>query len=83
VFDGGSTDGGVEWLREHATLGYEAVIDPDGGQTDALINGFTRATGDILGWLNADDVLEPGALERVAQAFAADPGLVMVTAACC
>jgi glycosyltransferase involved in cell wall biosynthesis len=82
VFDGGSTDGGVEWLREHATLGYEAVIGPDGGQTDALINGFTRATGDILGWLNADDVLEPGALERVAQAFAADPGLAMVTAAC-
>jgi glycosyltransferase involved in cell wall biosynthesis len=82
VFDGGSTDGSAEWLREHTSLGYEATIGPDGGQTDALIKGFTAATGDILGWLNADDVLEPGALKRVVDAFAARPGLAIVTAAC-
>ena len=82
VFDGGSTDGSAEWLRKHTSLGYEATIGPDGGQTDALIKGFNAATGDILGWLNADDVLEPGALKRVVDAFAAQPGLAMVTAAC-
>jgi glycosyltransferase involved in cell wall biosynthesis len=82
VFDGGSTDGTTEWLREHEALGYEAIVGPDGGQTDALIKGFGKAVGDILGWLNADDLLEPGALRRVVDVFAADPGLVLVTAAC-
>jgi len=82
VYDGGSTDGTTEWLREHASLGYEAIIGPDGGQTDALMKGFSRATGDILAWLNADDLLEPGALRRVVDVFAADPELAMVTAAC-
>ena len=82
VFDGGSTDGSAEWLREHASLGYQAVIGPDDGQTDALIKGFDAATGEILGWLNADDLLEPGALKRVADVFASHPGLAMTTAAC-
>src|ERR1035437_4009381 len=81
VYDGGSTDGSAEWLREHTSLGYEAIIGPDGGQTDALAKGFDRATGDIFAWLNADDVLEPGALRRVVEVFTADPGLAMVTAA--
>ena len=72
VYDGGSTDGSAEWLREHTSLGYEAIIGPDSGQTDALAKGFSRATGEIFAWLNADDVLEPGALKRLA----------MVTAVC-
>jgi len=82
VYDGGSTDGSVEWLREHTSLGYEAIIGPDGGQTDALAKGFSRATGDVFTWLNADDVLEPGSLRRVVDVFTADPSLAMVTAVC-
>ena len=82
VYDGGSTDGSAEWLREHTSLGYEAIIGPDGGQTDALAKGFSRATGEIFAWLNADDVLEAGALKRVVDVFTADPGLAMVTAVC-
>lgn len=82
VYDGGSTDGSAEWLREHTFLGYEAIIGPDGGQTDALAKGFGRATGEIFGWLNADDVLEPGALKHVVDAFTANPSLAMVVGAC-
>jgi glycosyltransferase involved in cell wall biosynthesis len=82
VYDGGSTDGSVEWLREHTSLGYEAIVGPDDGQTDALAKGFARGTGEIFAWLNADDLLEPGALRRVVDVFTADPGLVMVTATC-
>jgi glycosyltransferase involved in cell wall biosynthesis len=82
VYDGGSTDGSAEWLRENSSLGYEAIIGPDEGQTDALAKGFSKATGEIFAWLNADDMLEPGALQRVVDVFTADPGLAMVTAAC-
>jgi glycosyltransferase involved in cell wall biosynthesis len=82
VYDGGSTDGSAQWLREHASLGYEAIIGPDSGQTDALAKGFSRATGEILAWLNADDLLEPGALKRVVDVFTADPSLAMVMGAC-
>jgi glycosyltransferase involved in cell wall biosynthesis len=82
VYDGGSTDGSAGWLREHTSLGYEAIIGPDHGQTDALAKGFDRATGEIFAWLNADDVLEPGALRRVVEVFTANPAVAMVTAAC-
>jgi glycosyltransferase involved in cell wall biosynthesis len=82
VYDGGSTDGSAEWLREHASIGYEAIFGPDGGQTDALAKGFDRGTGEIFAWLNADDVLEPGALKRVVEIFTADPSLAFVAGAC-
>lgn len=82
ILDAGSTDGSRAWLRDNATLGYTAVFEPDGGQTDALVKGFARATGAVFGWLNADDLLEPGALRRVASRFEADPELVLVGGCC-
>lgn len=82
VVDGGSTDGSREWLETHQDLGFACVFEPDHGQTDALITGFRRATGDLLAWLNADDMLEPGALRRIAAAFEANPDAVLVAGAC-
>lgn len=82
VLDGGSTDGSRDWLRDNGALGYVAAFGPDAGQTDALVKGFGRATGDVFGWLNADDVLEGGALRRVASMFQADPDLVLVGGCC-
>jgi glycosyltransferase involved in cell wall biosynthesis len=82
VLDGGSTDGSRDWLRDNAALGYTTVFEPDKGQTDALIKGFARATGDVFGWLNADDLLEAGALRQVASVFEADPDLVLVGGCC-
>jgi GT2 family glycosyltransferase len=82
VQDPGSTDGSRAWLREHASPGLEVFEEADDGQTDALARGFARADGEILGWLNADDVLEAGALARVADVFAQNPDAVAVTGAC-
>ena len=82
IRDGGSTDGSREWLVAHEGLGYQVAMENDSGQTDALAVGFDHATGDLFGWLNADDVLEPGALKRVAEAFEANPNAVIVSGSC-
>lgn len=81
VLDGGSTDGSREWLRENAASAT-LVFEPDRGQTDALIRGLSRARGDVLAWLNADDLYESGALERVAQEFDEHPEAVAVSGRC-
>ena len=46
---------------------------PDGGQSAAILEGWDKLGGEVLGWLNADDVLLPGALEAVESRFATDP----------
>jgi GT2 family glycosyltransferase len=82
VLDGGSTDGSREWLQSHPELGCRLVFEPDTGQTAALRAGFDRGTGELFGWLNSDDILEPGALETAHEVFAAQPDVVMISGAC-
>lgn len=81
VLDGGSTDNTLDILRK-----YDGRIDwrsnPDQGQIDAINQGFRRATGDILGWINSDDLLRPGALARVTQAFDRDRNLQWLHGRC-
>ena len=81
VVDGNSTDGSVAILERYRQRLASLVIEPDRGQSDGLNKGFARATGDILTWVNSDDLLEAGALFRVAQAFAI-PGVDMVAGGC-
>jgi len=70
VVDGGSTDGSVEILEKYSPWIDWWVSERDRGQADALNKGFRRATGEILAFLNSDDVYEPGTLRRVASDFA-------------
>src|SRR2546430_17055478 len=68
VLDGGSTDNSVDLIRQfesHLAFWRSA---PDGGQSHALIEGIGRATGELVGWVNRDDVLLPGAIAAVVDA---------------
>lgn len=69
VIDGGSTDASTEVIRKYERHIDAWVSEPDRGQTHALNKGFARSTGRIHAYLNSDDVLEPGALTAVAEAF--------------
>jgi len=73
VIDGASTDGTAAIIQRFAPQLAHFVSEPDRGQVDALNKGFARATGDILGFLNADDVFLPGTLAAVCAAFDAAP----------
>jgi GT2 family glycosyltransferase len=70
VIDANSTDGSIDILRRHEAQFKHLVIEPDEGQSDGLNKGFRLATGDILTWVNSDDMLAPLALKRAALAFA-------------
>jgi glycosyltransferase involved in cell wall biosynthesis len=73
ILDGGSTDGSLEIIKRYSTRLTYWHSQSDKGQTDALIQGFKIATGDLLGWINSDDVLLPGALHSIAHAYIIKP----------
>lgn len=77
VVDGGSTDNTLEILKEYKDrLVY--VSETDNGQSDAINKGFRMAKGEIVAWLNSDDVYEPGCITRAVQEFNQNPNAALV-----
>lgn len=72
VIDGGSTDDTVEILKRWTDKLW-FVSEPDRGQSHALNKGIDKATGEIIVWLNSDDILLPGTLAKVAEYFQSHP----------
>jgi glycosyltransferase involved in cell wall biosynthesis len=66
VLDGGSTDNSVETIQKYEGSISHWVSEPDHGQSAAINKGFQLATGEILAWLNSDDMYMMGALSHAA-----------------
>lgn len=69
VIDGGSTDGTVDIIRQHQHVISNWISESDRGISDAFNKGIERATGEIIGILNAGDRYEPDAIETVVQEY--------------
>jgi glycosyltransferase involved in cell wall biosynthesis len=79
VVDGGSTDASADVIGKYSACLASWVCERDAGPADALNKGFRQASGEILGFLNADDFLMPNALSKVARAFRTHPGVDVIS----
>jgi glycosyltransferase involved in cell wall biosynthesis len=79
VVDPGSTDGSRDVIERYRDRIDRIVFKPDSGAAEGLNNGMESATGEILGFLNSDDVLMPGAISRIVRAFHDNPSIDLAT----
>jgi len=79
VMDGGSTDASVDIIRKYESKLTYWRSAPDGGQYDAINQGFARTTGEIMAWLNSDDAYLPWTLSVVGNVFSALPEVGWIT----
>lgn len=78
VIDGASTDGTQEIVRSFGDIVDLFLSEPDSGIADAFNKGITRATGSVIGLINSDDRLLPGAIRAVREYFAENPTVDVV-----
>jgi len=79
IIDGGSTDDTVNIIKEYESRLHYWVSEPDGGQYSAINKGFTHTNGDIMAWLNSDDLYMPWAFQTVATIFDKFPEIEWLT----
>lgn len=78
VVDGKSKDNSIDIIKKYADKLAYWVSEKDKGQADAINKGFSRATGEIIAWLNSDDYYLPGAVQAVVKVFEENPDIVLV-----
>ncbi|MGA8041770.1 MAG: glycosyltransferase family 2 protein [Terracidiphilus sp.] len=73
VVDPGSSDGSRELIQRYADRIAHVIFEKDAGPADGLNKGFARASGEVFGFLNSDDLLEPGSLQAIGDYFTRHP----------
>lgn len=73
IIDGGSTDESIKIIHKYETWITHWESEPDNGQSDAINKGFKMASGEIIAWLNSDDLYCSGSLSIAAQSFSKTP----------
>lgn len=77
IIDGGSTDGSIDIIRKYENRLAWWVSEKDNGQSHAINKGLSRCTGDIVNWLNSDDLLMPSAIRILVEYFNRYPEIRM------
>jgi glycosyltransferase involved in cell wall biosynthesis len=77
VVDGGSNDETHQILEKYKSSIDKIIIEPDNGQSDAINKGFRIATGELVGWLNSDDILLPHTVELLVDSYNKYPDAVI------
>jgi len=78
LVDGGSTDNTLDIIKKYEKYFTWWVSEPDTGQTAAINKGFEKSSGEIMAWLNSDDLMISGVLRLVADYFANNPDVQVV-----
>ena len=78
VVDACSTDGTADLLARYRPLLHGVIVEKDNGPAEAIGKGFAGSDADLFGWINADDLIAPGALHMLGAAWARDQGAEIV-----
>jgi len=78
IVDGGSTDGSVDIIRKYESQITWWVSEPDKGQAEAINKGLSRANGEVVAWLNSDDLYMPGSITEAVNSLQVNPQAAMV-----
>jgi len=82
IIDGGSNDDTIRVIEKYSRWLSYWVSETDRGQSHAINKGFSKATGAIYGYINSDDLYEPGALSAIDEAFAGKPSAGLAAGIC-
>lgn len=78
VIDGASTDGSQQIIQRFSSRLAGWVSEPDSGQAEAINKGLSKATGEIVAWLNSDDFYLPQAISQAVKIFSSEPDVGLV-----
>lgn len=78
IIDGASTDSTLKVIAKYSSSISKVISEKDAGQSDAINKGIRLATGDLITWLNSDDLLEPQAIEQAVSTFIEYPEIDFV-----
>jgi glycosyltransferase involved in cell wall biosynthesis len=82
IIDGGSTDHSVDIIKKYEKNLHYWVSEKDYGQADAINKGIAKASGDIIAYLNSDDLLQKDAIEQIVKAFTQWPDSAVIYGTC-